>query len=52
MKVTNTKGMYNSPVIQVLELNEDVVRTSGGAKITWNDTDWGDSPDFLPGGGF
>lgn len=52
MKVLNTKGIYNSPEVQVLELKEDVVRTSGGAKITWNDADWGECPDFLTGGDF
>ena len=52
MELTNTKGMYNSPEIQVLELKEDVVRTSGGTKLTWDDTNWGDCADFLTGGDF
>ena len=52
MKGLKTLGIYNSPTIEVLKLQEDVVRTSGGAQITWNDTDWGDCADFLTGGDF
>lgn len=49
MKATKTKGNYVSPKVRVLELNEDVVRTSDGAQIGWNSTDWGESAGFLGG---
>ena len=49
MQEKNSKGAYYSPEMKVLELRSDVVRTSGGAKITWDDTYWGESADFIGG---
>ena len=45
------KGMYKTPEVQVVNLNEDVVRTSEGTKISWNEN-WGENADFLNGGEF